>query len=54
MATTSIRKQFVAKDIQTFNKLVKEVEHIPPRTVKEESSSNIKRGKELLKQFSFR
>ncbi len=53
MATTSIKKQFIAKDIKTFNTLAKEVENAPTREVKVSNPSSLKRGTELLKQFSF-
>lgn len=54
MATSSITKEFKVKNSDTFNKLAKEIDKRPKRTVKVIQPSNIERGDKLLKQFSFR
>lgn len=54
MATSSITKEFVIKDKNAYLKIAEEINSKPKRIVKVTSPSNIKRGTELLKQFSFR
>ena len=54
MATSSIRKQFVAKDTEAFEKLLKEAEKMPERIVITPERSSLDRGREALKQFSLR
>ena len=54
MATSSITKEFIVKDAEAYSKIIKEVSNTPARTVKTEKPSNIERGNQLLKQFSFR
>ena len=53
MATSSITKNFVVRDVKAYKKLLKEIEKKPVRS-KTLQSSNIQRGQELLNQFSFR
>lgn len=53
MATSSIRKDFYAKDRETFEKLKKEVESKNERKQVVESSS-LKKGREKLATFVFR
>jgi hypothetical protein len=54
VATSSITKQFVVKDMEAFVKLTKEADQMPERkaTVCEHSSLN--RGRKVFKQFSLR
>lgn len=54
MATVSIRKNFVAKNKKTYIDIVKAVN--APREIKKntQTSHEVKRGAELLAQFSFR
>ncbi len=54
MATSSIRKEFVVNDIKKFENIIKEVNKMPVRTLKSHKNSSLKKGNELLKQFSFR
>lgn len=54
MATSSITKEFTVKDVNAYSQMVKEVSSKPERTVKTVEPSNIERGNNLLKQFSFR
>ena len=54
MATSSITKEFTVKDEKAYLRMMKEISNKPARTVKTEKPSNIERGNELLKQFSFR
>lgn len=53
MATTSIRKTFVAKNKKTYVELLKAVN--TPKRIKKNTptSKEVKRGEELLTQFSF-
>lgn len=53
MATSSITKEFVIKDAEAYLQMMNEISDKPDRTVKTIKSSNIERGKELLKQFLF-
>ena len=52
VATSSITKQFEAKDIKAFEKLLQEAERAPKRTVTVSDNSPLERGKKALKQFS--
>lgn len=54
MATSSITKEFTVKDEKAYSRIIKEVSKTPERTVKTVKPSNIERGNQLLKQFSFR
>lgn len=54
MATSSITKEFVVKDEKAYSQMMKEISAKPNRTVKTEKPSNIERGNDLLKRFSFR
>lgn len=54
MATSSITKEFTVKDVKAYSQMMKEVSNKPDRTVKTVKPSNIERGNQLLKQFSFR
>ena len=54
MATSSITKEFTVKDVKAYSQMMKEVNGTPNRTVKTGKPSNIERGNNLLKQFSFR
>ena len=54
MATSSITKQFVAKDLEAFEKLLKEAAEMPERKVAVSKESSLDRGRKALKQFSFR
>ena len=53
MATTSIRKTFVAKNKKTYVEILKAVN--TPKRIKKNTptSKEVKRGEELLTQFSF-
>ena len=56
MATTSITKNFSVKDEKAYEELLKKISDSenskPVRTII--PSSSLKRGNDLLKQFSFR
>ena len=54
MATSSIRKQFVAKDIKAFEKLLKDADKMPERIVSTPERSSLDMGRRALKQFSLR
>lgn len=54
MATSSITKQFVAKDNEAFEKLLKEAEKMPERKAAVREDSSLDRGRKALKQFSLR
>jgi len=54
MATSSITKEFVVKDIEAYKELLKKTSDKPERELKKAEPSEIERGKQLLKQFSFR
>ena len=54
MATSSITKDFKVVDIEAYKKLVDRLEQEPPRKIVHDKQSSLERGKELLKQFSFR
>lgn len=54
VATSSITKQFVAKDSKAFEKLLKEAEKTPERTAAVRENSSLDRGRKALKQFSLR
>lgn len=54
MATTSITKEFIVKDAALYDTLKKAVTQIPAQEVKTTEPSNIEKGRELLKSFSFR
>ena len=53
MATSSITKEFYAKDPVAFERLKKELEHDPQRSQEVESPS-LKKGREKLATFVFR
>ncbi len=53
MATSSIIKDFVVKDIKTYFQIIEEISNKPNRTVKTVKPTNLERGKELLNHFSF-
>lgn len=52
MATSSITKQFIVKDMEAFEKLMAEIEKQPEREVIPEEGSSLQKGREALKQFS--
>jgi hypothetical protein len=52
VATSSITKQFVAKDVNAFMKLVKEAENTPERKAAVRKNSSLDRGRQALKRFS--
>lgn len=52
MATSSITKQFEIKDEETYQKVLKLLEE--NEEPQKNQTENLKRGKELLKSFSFR
>ena len=54
MATSSIRKQFVARDREAFERLLKEAEKMPERKAAVFENSSLDRGRKALKQFSSR
>lgn len=54
MATSSITKDFIVKDVENFERILKEVNNKPSRIIKTTASLNLERGSKLLKQFSFR
>ncbi len=54
MATSSITKQFVAKDMKAFEKLLSEIEKQPERKVSVKESTSLNKGREALKRFSLR
>lgn len=54
MATSSITKEFVVKNEKAFFQIIEEIGNKPERTEKTVDSSNIERGRKLLRQFSFR
>ena len=53
VATSSIRKQFIAKDRKAFERLLKEAEKTPARKITAPSPS-LEEGRKALKRFSFR
>lgn len=52
MPTSSIRKQFIAKDLKFFEQLLKEAEETPAQETTT-SSPSLEEGRRALKQFSF-
>lgn len=54
MATSSIKKQFIAKDIVAFEKLLKDAENEPVRKVNAYENSSLDRGRKALAQFLLR
>ncbi len=54
MATSSITKEFVVKDTEAFEKLLKKVEQMPERKVSATQSPSLAKGREALKKFSYR
>lgn len=52
MPTSSIRKQFIAKDLESFERILKEAEEAPVREITV-SSPSLEEGRKALKQFSF-
>ena len=54
MATSSIRKQFVARDIKAFERLLKEADKMPERMVLTPERSSLDRGRKALEQFLLR
>lgn len=54
MATSSITKEFVVHDQASYQKLKKELDSRPARTVRTNENSSLKRGKEKLAQSSYR
>ncbi len=54
MPTTSITKEFTVKDVARYQKLKEEIKQSPVKEIKIVQPSNIEKGRELLKSFSFR
>lgn len=54
MATSSITKQFVAKNVPAYEKLVREAEKQPKRDAVVKDKSSINRGRAALAKFSLR
>ena len=54
MATSSITKEFVAKDTKAFMALVEKTEKIPERKITATESPSLANGREALKKFSSR
>lgn len=55
MATSSITKEFVAKDVKACQKMLAEAKSIKqPTAVRLVDSPKLKAGEEALKRFSFR
>ena len=54
MATSSITKEFVVKDMKAFDALVRETQSIPKRKLTATESPSLAKGRELLKKFSSR
>lgn len=50
MATSSILKQFIVKDYDAFEKLLREAENVSRADATQESPS-LKKGREALKRF---
>jgi hypothetical protein len=53
MATSSITKQFVAKDRIAYEKLVQQVKAVKPRSVKTTMPDRLVKGNKLVRRFSF-
>ncbi len=51
MATSSILKQFVVKDYEAFERLLREAENVS-RTDTTQESPSLKKGHEALKRFA--
>ena len=54
MATSSITKEFVAKDMKAFKALVKKTERFQERKLTATESPSLAKGREALKKFSSR
>lgn len=54
MATSSITKEFLVHDQETYLKLKQELNTRPKRVVRNNETSSLKRGKEKLAQLSYR
>lgn len=54
MATSSITKKFVTKDVKACQKMLAEVNEIRQTTTRPIDSPKLKAGEKALKQFSFR
>ena len=53
MATSSITKNFVAKDKSVYEKLAKDIKAAETKKTEHPQNTSWKRGQELLKRFSF-
>ncbi len=54
MPTASITKEFTVQDVACYQKLKEEIKQSPVKEIKIVQPSNIEKGRELLKSFSFR
>lgn len=54
MATSSIKKDFTVKNIEKYKQIINKVNEQSTGKTKITPSAKLERGKELLKQFSFR
>ncbi|MFI3228179.1 MAG: hypothetical protein R3Y09_12355 [Clostridia bacterium] len=54
MATKSITKQYKVNDVEMYKKIEKEFQSRPLRYAVKKENSNIDRGRQKLKEFSFR